>query len=156
MARSYIDPSLVAMAVEPAAPPWNWNPGATFVQAFNDAQENKRAQEKMALEQELAQILLPYKQQTAAFELEKLQQEVERSTLLTKKLREGGQVAHRGIMDGLQNPGQTNQKVSPWNTTVRVRKSSASPGVNPDMVDQVDAVTPLPIEDEDILVPPSP
>jgi hypothetical protein len=138
---------------------WDWNPGQTFVTSFMLAQENKRAQEKAAQEAELMQILLPYKQQTAALELEKLQQEVERSTFLTKKIREGGRSAHQAIMDGLQNPSQ-NQSVSglgQWNTTVRVRKKpTGSSGVTQDLVDQVDAATPLPFEDEDIVVPPSP
>ena len=141
MARSFIDPSLVAMAVEPAAPPWNWNPGATFVQAFNDAQANQRAQEKAAQEAELMKILLPYKQQTAALELEKLQQEVERSTLLTKKIREGNQVAHRGIMQGLQNPTPTNQNTSPQGK-----------GLFSSLTAQTDSQTPLPEEDNDVVV----
>jgi len=72
MARSFIDPSLVALATQPAAPPWDWNPGATFVTAFNNAQENKRAQEKMALEMELSEILLPAKKAEAEFNIKKL------------------------------------------------------------------------------------
>lgn len=98
MAQSLFQP----VKLEPLA--WDWNPGQTFVTAFNNAQENRRRNEELAMEQELTRILLPYKQQTAALELEKLQQEVERSTLLTKRLREGSAVAHRGIMQGLQNP----------------------------------------------------
>lgn len=103
MANSFIDPNLVRMAL-PEGPGWEWNPGQTFVTAFNNAQENQRLQQKRAEEAELASILLPYKKQVAALELEKLQQEVERSTLLTQKIREGNSVAHRGIMQGLQNP----------------------------------------------------
>ena len=105
MANSYIDPSLVRMTL-PEGPGWEWNPGATFVTAFNNAQENQRLQQKRAEEAELAAILLPYQQQKAALELDKLQQEVERSTLLTQKIREAGRTAHRGIMQGIQNPNQ--------------------------------------------------
>jgi hypothetical protein len=150
MARSFIDPSLVEMAL-PKGPGWEWNPGATFVTAFNNAQENRRANEKMALDQELAAILLPYKQQTAALELEKLQQEVERSTFLTKRIREGGAIAHRGIMQGLQNPNQPSSSIGQWNTTVRLKKSS---GVTPQMIQDVDSQIALP--DEDTLIPPDP
>ncbi len=92
------------MAIEPAAPPWNWNPGATFVEAFNSAQENKRRNEEMAMEQELANILLPYKKASAALELDKLQQEVERSTLLTERFRQASRQSHQGIMQGIRNP----------------------------------------------------
>lgn len=113
MANSFIDPALVRMSL-PEGPGWEWNPGQTFVTAFNNAQENKRLQQKRAEEAELASILLPYKKQVAALELEKLQQEVERSTLLTQKIREGNAGAHRGIMQGLQNP-QNSQSVQEQN-----------------------------------------
>ncbi len=54
------------------APPWDWNPGATFLTAFNAAQENKRRNEEAALEMELAQILLPAKKAEAEFNMKKL------------------------------------------------------------------------------------
>jgi hypothetical protein len=53
-------------------PPWDWNPGATFLTAYNAAQENKRRNEEAALEQELAQILLPAKKAEAEFNMKKL------------------------------------------------------------------------------------
>lgn len=112
MANSFIDPNLVRMAL-PEGPGWEWNPGQTFVTAFNNAQENRRRNEEAAREAELAAILFPLKQQQAALELEKLQQEVERGTLLTQRIREAGKVAHRGIMQGIQNP----QSVSSQNQT---------------------------------------
>lgn len=94
------------------APPWNWNPGETFSRAFNDAQENRRAQEKAELDSWMTQTLFPLKQQQAKLELEKLQQEVERGTLLTQKIREAGKVAHQGIMQGIQNPPSPAQQQS--------------------------------------------
>jgi hypothetical protein len=115
MASSFIDPSLVALAVEPAAPPWNWNPGATFVAAFNDAQANRRAEEKQALDIELNNILLPYKRAQAALELDKLQQDVERSTLLTERYRQASKQTHSGIMDGIRNPQAADQvNINPY------------------------------------------
>jgi len=71
MARSFIDPSLVEMAL-PKGPGWEWNPGATFVTAFNNAQENKRANEKMAMEQQLSEILFPAKKAQAEFTIKQL------------------------------------------------------------------------------------
>jgi hypothetical protein len=104
MARSYIDPSLVAMAAQPAAPPWDWNPGATFTRAFNDAQENKRAQEKMALEQELAQILLPQKRAEAEFNLKKLAYDSElltsRYKLMNEEIDERRRIIRTGGVSG--------------------------------------------------------
>ena len=58
--------------MEPVGPPWGWNPGQTFVTAFNEAQANKRANEKMAMEQELAAILLPAKKAEADYNMKKL------------------------------------------------------------------------------------
>ena len=52
--------------------PWGWNPAATFQTAFNNAEENRRAQEKMAMEQELYKILLPEKIARTEFNLKEL------------------------------------------------------------------------------------
>ena len=56
----------------PEGPGWEWNPGATFVTAFNNAQENKRANEKMAMEQQLSEILFPAKKAQAEFTIKQL------------------------------------------------------------------------------------
>ena len=90
--------------VEPAGPPWGWNPGQVFVTNFMAAQENKRLQEKAAQEAELAQILLPYQKSKAALELDKLQQEVERGTLINEKLRQANKTTHQNLINGLNNP----------------------------------------------------
>ena len=64
------------MAVEPAAPPWNWNPGQTFVQAFNDAQALQIKREEMENERQIMEILLPYKLQKAKWDIENLKADV--------------------------------------------------------------------------------
>jgi hypothetical protein len=87
MARSFIDPSLVEMAL-PKGPGWEWNPGATFVTAFNNAQENKRANEKMAMEQQLSEILFPAKKAQAEFTIKQLAYESERMENSYKLLNE--------------------------------------------------------------------
>ena len=120
----------------PEGPGWEWNPGATFVTAFNNAQENQRLQQKRAEEAELASILIPYKRQVAALELDKLQQEVERSTLLTQKIREAGRTAHRGIMQGIQNPGNPDEP-------------PRGQGLFRSLTQQIDNSIPLPEADKD-------
>jgi hypothetical protein len=72
------------------------------------AQENKRAQEKAAVEMELEQILLPVKQKTAALALDKMQFEVERQSLLLDKERTAYKPASRGLNGELSGVGQTN------------------------------------------------
>jgi len=64
------------MAVEPAAPPWNWNPGATFVQAFNDAQSLQIKREEMENERQIMEILLPYKIEKAKWDISNLKADV--------------------------------------------------------------------------------
>jgi hypothetical protein len=86
-------------------PPWNWNPAETFQTAFIAAQENKRAQEKAAIEMELEQILLPVKQKQAALALDKMQFEVERQSLLLDKERLAYREASRGLNGELTGGG---------------------------------------------------
>jgi len=107
MARSYIDPSLVALATQPAAPPWNWNPGATFVEAYNESQRTKMAREKMELDNWMTQTLFPYKQAQAQLELQKLQQDVEFRSLAMKKVGEYDRERHANRMKVLQNTPTT-------------------------------------------------
>jgi hypothetical protein len=85
--------------------PWGWNPAATFQTAFNDAQEEKRAQEKMALENELAQILLPQKRAEAEFNLKKLAYDTERLTLVNKLQTEDIEERRRLLRSGGSGQG---------------------------------------------------
>jgi hypothetical protein len=52
-------------------PPWGWNPVATFQTAYNDAQEEKRAQQEFEVGMELEQILLPAKIAKAEYDTKK-------------------------------------------------------------------------------------
>jgi hypothetical protein len=52
-------------------PPWGWNPVATFQTAYNDAQEEKRAQQEFDLGMQLEQILLPAKIAKAEYDTKK-------------------------------------------------------------------------------------
>ena len=70
MLTSVLSP--IQIAQPNPAPPWGWNPAATFLTAYNTQQENQRAQEKMAMEQELYRILLPQKQAEVEFNLKQL------------------------------------------------------------------------------------
>lgn len=81
-------------------PGWNWNPGQTFVTAMNDAQRQKAALEKNALDMELEQILMPYKAQKAALDLDKLQAETEYLTGHTE-LQRAETAQKREMLNGL-------------------------------------------------------
>ena len=104
MANSYIDPSLVRMTL-PEGPGWEWNPGQTFVTAFNNAQENKRANEKMAMEQELAAILLPAKAAEAEYNIKKLQLDSEFLTTFHKARTAALPGAYRGVNQAVSGSG---------------------------------------------------
>lgn len=77
---------------------WNWNPAATFIAAYNSAAENKREQEKLELDAWMTRTLLPYKQQVAQLELQKLQQDVEFRSLAMKKVGEYDRERHANRM----------------------------------------------------------
>lgn len=70
MARSWLS-SVPFDAPKPAVP-WGWNPAATFMTAYYDAQENQREQQEFQMKAELQRILLPQKQAEAEFNLKKL------------------------------------------------------------------------------------
>jgi hypothetical protein len=169
MARSFIDPSLVALATQPAAPPWDWNPGATFVTAFNDAQRNKREQEKMALEMELAEILLPQKRAEAEFNLKKLAYDTERLTLVNKLGIEEIEAKRRFLKtNGLGFGGNTSSPTSSatggLRTTVRIpNRRAGATGIPATWVTENNDELGLPDQggfqstiNSDTLVPPAP
>lgn len=96
----------------PESVPWNWNPGATFVTAFNDAQENQRAQQEFQMDMELEKILFPLKVQTAQMNFEKLVQDRDRTMLLNEQIRQARRNASGGInsaISGASNGGAVQQ-----------------------------------------------
>jgi hypothetical protein len=90
--------------LEPAGPPWGWNPASAFNEAFNESKRTKMAQEKFQMEREMEQILFPLKQQKAALELDKLQAEVERQTEFTKRLRAGYSQVNPVVKGAITDP----------------------------------------------------
>jgi hypothetical protein len=149
------------------APPWDWNPGATFLTAFNAAQENKRRNEEMALENELAQILLPQKRAEAEFNLKKLAYDTERLTLVNKLGIEEIEAKRKFLrtnglgLGGGGTSGPTSTGASGLRSTVRIRNPKVSSGVSSGMIADADSQAGLPSpdgwqEDEDTLIPPSP
>jgi hypothetical protein len=54
------------------APPWDWNPGQTFVTAFNETRLTKAKAEQLQMETELERILLPAKVAKAEYDMKKL------------------------------------------------------------------------------------
>jgi hypothetical protein len=164
---SFITPIVID---EDPAPPWNWNPVATFQTAYNAAQENKRAQEKMALEQELAEILLPQKRAEAEFNLKKLAYDTERLTLVNKLGIEEIEAKRRFLKsNGLGfgsggTSGPTSTGTSGLRSTVRIpNRKSGSSGIPNSWVTSNDGETGLPDQNNfqsednlDTLVPPAP
>ena len=122
------------MATEPAAPPWDWNPGATFVEAFNESRRTRLMQEKAEQEAELNRILFPLKAQQAALELDKLQMEVERGAMTNQIYRKALRQSHSGQMQGLRDidrsiSGTTTSRwgLSRYGVNTTPSQSAASP-----------------------------
>jgi hypothetical protein len=57
-------------------PPWDWNPGATFTRAYNDAQALQLKREEIENERQIMEILMPYKVKKAQLDLEELRSDV--------------------------------------------------------------------------------
>lgn len=89
----------------PEGPGWEWNPGQTFVTAFNDAQENRRAQEKAAQEAELASILLPAKRAEAEFNIKKLALDSQLIEKLYKARSAALDGSYRGVTSAIGSSG---------------------------------------------------
>jgi len=112
MAQSYLS------AVPFAAPdpmPWNWNPAQTFLTAYYDQQQEKRAQQEFQTAQKINQILFPIKQQQAQLALEKMNLEMERTRgeidrqrILTRQMTDATRNTNRGFNSGLAEGPATN------------------------------------------------
>jgi septal ring factor EnvC (AmiA/AmiB activator) len=87
------------------APPWDWNPGQTFVTAFNQTRLTKAKSEQLQMEAELEQILLPYKQKQAALALDKMQLDVELQSTRLDREREFTKQAYRQEIDRVKGGG---------------------------------------------------
>jgi hypothetical protein len=70
MLTSVLSP--IQIAQPDPAPPWGWNPAATFLTAYRATQEERRAQEEFAMQAELNKILFPVKKAQAEFNLKEL------------------------------------------------------------------------------------
>jgi hypothetical protein len=86
-------------------PGWNWNPGQTFVTAMNDAKKQQALLEKNRLDMELEQILMPYKVQKAALDLDKLQADTQYLAAHTALYREKSKDAQAARMGALESLG---------------------------------------------------
>jgi hypothetical protein len=87
------------------AVPWGWNPGQTFVTAFNESRFTKAKADQLQIESELEQLLFPVAQRKAALELDKMQFEVERQSLMLDMARDAQRQVHRSQMSGLTGGG---------------------------------------------------
>ena len=131
MAQSYLS------AVPFAAPdpmPWNWNPAQTFLTAYYDQQQEKRAQQEFAVQQELEQYLLPIKKRSAELslanmelEMEKTKGELDRQTILTRRLTEGYRNTNGAINSTVSNPVSSGGQSTPSNPYDIFGDSTVSP-----------------------------
>ena len=92
------------------APPWDWNPGQTFVTAFNQSRLTQAEAEKLRLENELESILLPVKQKQAALALDKMQLDVELQSTRLDREREFTKQAYRQEIDRVKGVGGANNQ----------------------------------------------
>jgi hypothetical protein len=98
-------------------PPWGWNPAATFQTAYNDAQEEKRAQQEFDLGMQLEQILLPAKIAKAEYDTKKFAYD---SKLLEKIYRTQSAAldnSYRGVTSAVGGGGQRSGGLSGTPTT---------------------------------------
>jgi hypothetical protein len=77
------------------APPWDWNPGQTFVTAFNQTSLAQAEAEKVRLANELETFLIPLKQKKAAFDLDKIQYETELQSVVLDRARQAQRQSYR-------------------------------------------------------------
>jgi len=102
------------------APPWGWNPAATFLTAYTQMQKNQQAKQEFELGMEMERYLLPIKKQTAQLSLEKMQLEmertkgeIERQRVLTRQMTDATRNVNRGFNSGLANPSSGEANVDP-------------------------------------------
>jgi hypothetical protein len=77
------------------AVPWGWNPGQTFVTAFNQTREAQAEAENLRLANELETFLIPLKQKKAAFDLDKIQYETELQSVVLDRARQAQRQSYR-------------------------------------------------------------
>lgn len=75
MLTSVLSP--IQIAQPDPAPPWGWNPAATFQTAFNNAREEQRAQQEFQLGMEIEKILLPAKIAKAEYDVKKFEMDAQ-------------------------------------------------------------------------------
>lgn len=98
--------------VAPEPVPWNWNPGATFMQAYYDAQENQRARQEFEVQQELSRILLPAKAAEAEYNLKKFQLDAQLLEKMHKAKSASLDAAYNGITSAVTGRGASGSGAS--------------------------------------------
>jgi hypothetical protein len=90
------------------APPWDWNPGQTFVTAFNQTSLAQAESEKLRLANELETFLIPLKQKKAAFDLDKIQYETELQSVVLDRARQAQRQSYRDEISRAKGLGGNN------------------------------------------------
>ena len=86
-------------------PPWGWNPAATFQRAYNDAQEEKRAQQEFEMAAELQRILLPAKAAEAEYNLKKFTLDAQLLEKIHKTKSAALDNSYRGVTSAIGSSG---------------------------------------------------
>jgi hypothetical protein len=119
------------------APPWGWNPAATFLTAYTEMQKNQQAKQEFELGMEMERYLLPIKKQTAQLSLEKMQLEmertkgeIERQRVLTRQMTDATRNVNRGFNSGLAEGPANNQQPNKADDPLSFNISTASNSSN--------------------------
>lgn len=112
--------------VAPEPVPWNWNPGATFMQAYYDAQENQRARQEFEVQQELSRILLPAKAAEAEYNLKKFTLDAQLLEKMHKAKSDSLDAAYNGITSAVTGRGASGSGASS-NVAGNVGSSNQAP-----------------------------
>lgn len=122
------------------APPWGWNPAATFLTAYNAQAQQRREQEKFEMAMQLERILLPAKAAQAEFTINQLAYETEnmansyrlQNEIINERrriLRSGGTGTSGASSNVAGNGGSSNQQQSntiDWNAYGKTNQSDDS------------------------------
>lgn len=129
----------MASFIQPVRPvetvPWGWNPGQTFVDAFNETRLAKEKAEEMRLANELESFLIPLKQKKAAFDLDRIQYETELQSMVLDRAREAQRQSYQNqinqVKSGAVTGGPANaQTPDPRNAAYGLRNLLSPPAAS--------------------------
>lgn len=139
MLTSVLSP--IQIAQPDPAPPWGWNPAATFLTAYNAQAKERRDQQEFQLGMEIERILLPAKIAKAEYDVKKFEMDAQVLERIYRNQTAALDQSYSGIKSAIGgassnvagNGGSSNQAPAQDPTsfnltgTVYDRKSAAQP-----------------------------